>query len=221
MLRMIYGAYCNKMRRLFYDTMIASYTQTLYYKFLMGCESGSRILDVGIGNGSALCMYGELIKRLDLHIVGLDICEDSLLECEENIRKNGLEKHVETVHVDDFGEKKYEKFDYAFLSNSYSVIKEIEDVIKMALDMTKNRQCVIALALFDKRSRIKEFIKEKLKYPLGFDCGRFITHSSLTDELYNMGLHVMTKELSCSNKLLGFNLADIYTLKIGEKSERN
>jgi cyclopropane fatty-acyl-phospholipid synthase-like methyltransferase len=195
--------------------MIASYTEVLYSKFLSGCETDSRILDIGIGNGSALCRSEGLIKERNLHIVGVDICEDSLLECEENIRKNGLEGHVELVHGRELSEKDYEKFDKAFLSNSYSVIDEIGDVLNVAMDSTKDGQCVIALALFDKACRLKEFVKKNLKHILGFDCGRYITHSSLTDELDEMGLRVMTKELSCSNSVMGVNLANIYTLTIG------
>jgi len=215
MLRMIYGAYCNKMRRLFYDMMIASYTEVLYAKFLSGCEPDSRVLDIGIGNGSALCRSAGLIKERNLHIVGVDICEDSLLECEENVRKHGLEGHVELIHGKDLESKGYEKFDKAFLSNSYSVIDEIRDVLDVAVNSTKDGQCVIALALFDKASRLKGFIKRNLKHILGFDCGRYITHSSLTDELSEMGLRVVTKDLSCCNSIAGVPLANIYTLTIG------
>jgi len=203
------------MRRMFYDRMIASYTELLYSKFLLSCEQDTRVLDIGIGNGSALCKTGRLIKERNLHIVGVDICEDSLLECQENIRKHGLEGHVELVHGRDLAGKCYEKFDKAFLSNSYSVIDEIRDVLDVAVNSTKDGQCVIALALFDKASRLKEFVKRNLKYILGFDCGRYITHSSLTDELNKMGLRVITKELSCSNSMKGVNLANIYTLSIG------
>ena len=215
MLRMIYDAYCNKMRRVFYDRMIASYTELLYSKFLLGCEPDSRVLDIGIGNGSALCRSAGLIKERNLHIVGVDICEDSLLECEENIRRHGLEQHVELVHGRELSEKGYEKFDKAFLSNSYSVIDEIRDVLDVAINSTKDGQCVIALALFDKASRWKGFVKRNLKHILGFDCGRYITHSSLTDELSDMGLCVISKEFSCCNSIVGVNLANIYTLSIG------
>ena len=215
LLRMIYSAYCNKMRRLFYDRMIATYTELLYSKFLLGCPVRSRILDIGVGNGSSLCKSAELVKERNLYIVGVDICEDSLLECEDNIRKHGLEGHVELVHGKDLEYKDYEKFDYAFLSNSYSVIDEIKVVLDVAVNSTKDGQCVIALALFDKASRLKGFIKRNLKHILGFDCGRYITHSSLTDELSEMGLRVVTKDLSCCNSIAGLPLANVYTLIIG------
>ena len=210
----LYKAYCSKMRRRFYGPLVASYTAILYRRFLESCVDGATILDIGIGSGEALCLSADIIKRANLYIVGIDICEDSLAECEDNLKAYGLGEHVQVGLREDVLHEGSPPFDYAFLSNSYSVIRDIQSVIDLAFTMTKDSQCTISLALYEKPSRFKAFVKRNLNRVLGFDCGRYITHTDLASELTHMKAFVVDKNYTCSNKVMGVNVADLFTLLI-------
>ena len=210
----LYKRYCNAMRRSLYGPLVGSYTEVLYRRFLEGCADNATILDIGIGDGSSLCKSADVIKRANLHIVGIDICKDSINDCLANISTYGLEEHVEVGLADEMLRFCYPSFDYAYLSNSYSVIDDIGSCIDMALQETKDAQCVISLALYSTYSPIAAFVKRNLHRFLGFACGRYITHASLNDELASMNLIATNKEFTCSNKLFGVSIADVYTLTI-------
>ena len=174
----------------------------------------TRILDIGIGNGDALCQSADIIKKANLYIVGIDICEESLAECEENLKAHGLSEHVQVGLAEDVLHDNTPPFDYAYLSNSYSVIKDVQSIIELAFAKTKDSQCTISLALYEKPSWIGSLIKRSLTRILGFDCGRYITHSDLASELTDMKASVVEKNYTCSNKVIGINMADLFTLLI-------
>lgn len=215
-----YKAYCNKMRQLLYEPLVASYTNVLYRTFLDGCVDNSVILDIGIGDGSALCKSADIIKKSNLRIVGIDICRESLTDCHKNIEEHGLEENIEAGLPEELPNLHggITTFDYAFLSNSYSVIDDIQSCIKNAFDTTKDKQCVIALALYDKPSPILSFIKRNFKHILGFDCGRYITHNELSEELDTMNAVIVSKDLTITKTLFGFPIAQVFTLTIAEKT---
>ena len=162
------------MRRTFYGPLIASYTSTLYRKFLDSCMEETKILDISIGNGTH-CVSRDIIKKANLYIVGIDICEESLAECERT-RKHTVSTSVQVGLAEDVLHGNTPPFDYAYLSNSYSVIKDVQSIIELAFAKTKDSQCTISLALYEKPSWIGSFIKRSLTRILGFDCGRYITH---------------------------------------------
>ena len=174
----------------------------------------TKILDIGIGNGDALCQSADIIKKANLYIVGIDICEESLAECEENLKAHGLSEHVQVGLAEDVLHDNTPPFDYAYLSNSYSVIKDVQSIIELAFAKTKDSQCTISLALYEKPSWFGSFIKRSLTRILGFDCGRYITHSDLASELTDMKASVVEKNYTCSNKVIGINMADLFTLLI-------
>ena len=174
----------------------------------------TRILDIGIGNGDALCQSADIIKKANLYIVGIDICEESLSECEDNLKAHGLSEHVQVGLAEDVLHDNTHPFDYAYLSNSYSVIKDVRSIIELAFAKTKDSQCTISLALYEKPPWIGSFIKRSLTRILGFDCGRYITHSDLASELTDMKASVVEKNYTCSNKVIGINMADLFTLLI-------
>lgn len=215
----LYEAYCRSMRRRFYGHLVASYTSILYRRFLESCVDGATILDIGIGSGEALCLSADIIKKANLHIVGIDICKDSLAECEDNLKSYGLSEQVQIGLRDDVLNINTPLFDYAFLSNSYSVIEDIQSVLDLAFVMTKDSRCTISLALYDKPSRFWSFVKPNLNHFLGFNCGRYITHADLASELAVMKASVVDKKYICSNKVMGVNVADLFTLLIKRTPE--
>lgn len=202
------------MRRSLYDFMISSYTVKLYEQFFQKCQPGERILDIGVGNGFAMMQCADIITQKQLHIHGIDICQESLDECSLSIVDAGLASNVscglpETLNDDT------PKFDKVFLSNSYSVITDIENVINNAFRWSKNEDHVwISLTLFDKPSRLWSCVKPHLGKLLGFEFGRYITHSMLQEELAEMGLAIVHKEHALTTSFYGVSIAHLYNLRL-------
>lgn len=77
-----------------YNEIIGSYSKNLYKSFFEKIPNNSCILDVGIGNGYAICENSEIIIEKNLKIVGIDIDFNSILTCRTNINKSNLNKHI-------------------------------------------------------------------------------------------------------------------------------
>ncbi|MCH7666881.1 MAG: hypothetical protein IH936_13250 [Acidobacteria bacterium] len=73
------------MRALIYDAMMVRLTAAWYKAVLERLRVGARVLDVGIGTGSALLKNRELVVERDLRIVGLDINQHYVEKCRNNI----------------------------------------------------------------------------------------------------------------------------------------
>lgn len=211
----VYKSYCNFMRKRLYNRLITPYTIELYRQFLEQRPDNMRILDIGIGNGYALCKCDEIIIRKNLRIVGIDICEDSLAECRQNIKNCGLENHVKVGNYKDCLTKETEVFDTAYLSDSYSVLEDPNRVVDLALSWVKPSSAIyISLGLFKRHSCFKAFFKPRIGKVLGFECGRYITHDMIINELLNTGACIESKEFTGICKVLGKKLCSLYTLAV-------
>ena len=62
-----------------YDAVIIRMTGRWYSEVLARIPRGQRVLDIGIGTGSALCCNAALVKSKKLHFVGVDYEQRSAL----------------------------------------------------------------------------------------------------------------------------------------------
>jgi SAM-dependent methyltransferase len=210
------------MRKRLYNRLITPYTIELYRQFLEQRPDNIRILDIGIGNGYALCQCSEVIIRKKLQIVGIDICEESLKECRRNLELHSLQFHVKVGNYKECLTKDTEVFDTAYLSDSYSVLEDPNRVIDLALSWVKTTSAIyVSLGLFKRHSRFKSYFKPKIGKVLGFDCGRYITHNMITNELLNAGACIESKEFTGICKVLGKKLCSLYTLAVVRIEDTN
>jgi ubiquinone/menaquinone biosynthesis C-methylase UbiE len=210
------SSFRNRLRRLLYNPLVGKYTVTLYADFLSQCTHGSQILDIGIGNGYSLCNNASIIKRRNLKIHGIDICESSLEECRQNIKEFGLEDHVTVSNepLSAFADSST-PWNYVYLSNSYSVIDNAVRLLDGALDVVRSEgKVMLSLTLFDEWSSRMAFIKPRLKHLLGFDFGRYITHTVLTEELQTIDACIVDKWRVTKTGFMGNNYASLYTCVI-------
>ena len=130
-----------------YNEIIGSYSKDLYKNFFEKIPNNSYILDIGIGNGYAICENSNLIIEKNLKIIGIDVDFNSILTCKENINKYNLNSNIYSVlceldnldvfipTIKKFINKDNDKnnqniFDYIYFSNSYSVIPSSEEFVK-------------------------------------------------------------------------------------------
>ncbi len=80
-----------------YQVLVHRTTNECYRNSLNYVPNGSRLLDVGIGNGIMLESFHPLIKSKRLRITGIDIDANYLKHCEELIRKHQLADSIERL----------------------------------------------------------------------------------------------------------------------------
>ena len=95
-----------------------------FYRFVLENQirPNSRILEVGIGNGSCIVQNKDLIVRKNLKIVGIDIDDDYVALCLGRIQDAELSSRVTVQNQDLLTFVDDSKFDYILFSESYPVI---------------------------------------------------------------------------------------------------
>jgi alpha-N-acetylglucosaminidase len=198
-------------------------TPALYSEFLDRVEDGSRICDVGIGNGACLELNMELIKRKNLEIVGIDIDKEYIEACKERITKCNLNA---TAHVQDlltFLPPEEDKFDHVVFMESFPVIPE-ELMIKLVQHACDNLlkpnghlAMVHNLVRDEDVSPMAKFFKPYMKWVpfILCDFGRLTSVSDFNNFISKVGYKVTTHEVLAQD--------DIYRVlmtKIGFSSQK-
>lgn len=78
------------LRSAVYDAAVASLTADWYASVLERLHAGCRMLDVGIGTGTALLSHAAVIERKDLQIIGIDIDSAYVERCRDAVVQHGL-----------------------------------------------------------------------------------------------------------------------------------
>lgn len=84
----------SPLRGWIYDRLISGMTADWYREVLGRVAVGARVLDVGIGTGTAIARCAPLVRAKELQVVGLDIDEDYLRRCRSEMARAGLSGHV-------------------------------------------------------------------------------------------------------------------------------
>lgn len=211
-----------------YNEIIGSYSKDLYKKFFEKIPNNSCILDIGIGNGYAVCENSNLINEKNLKIIGIDIDFSSILTCRENVNKNNLNSNVYPIlceldsldvfipTITKFIDKNYNKdvkegqdikqniFDYIYFSNSYSVIPNILELLNKSKKYLANEdaEIVICTTIENNNNNLKNFLKKNAKYVLlGIDFGRLITLDAFNNEIKKINLYIYNQETTIKRNI--------------------
>jgi ubiquinone/menaquinone biosynthesis C-methylase UbiE len=163
------------MRNWVYYLLINRATHACYGNCLDYFPTGSRILDVGIGNGFMIEQFHPLIRAKEIHITGIDIDAGYLKHCQSLIDKYGLEDYMDlclgSVESFDFGTERC--FDYVLFSMSFMLLGDQLAVLRRVRDWLKpGGEIVFVQAMFKRRSRLADLLKPRLKYLTTVDFGR-------------------------------------------------
>lgn len=181
------------MKNYLYKLIIYNVTDLCYSNCLNYFPSGSRILDVGIGNGMMLRNYHRLIKSKNFSITGIDINKDYLQHCSSLIRDCGLEDHICIHHqpVECYEPPEQGYFDYILFSMSFMLFADQELVLDRIKRWLKPEGKVLFFqTMFHDRSMLMEFIKPKLKYFTTVDFGRVTYDDGFYDLLNRKKLSI-------------------------------
>ncbi len=162
------------MKNWLYRLLVNRTTNECYRHALGYFPSGSRVLDVGIGNGLMIKTFHPLIRSKQLKITGIDIDPAYLSHCRELVRRHGLEEHIQ-VHegaVESYHPEEQACFDFVLFSMSFMLLSDQPSVLCRVRNWLKpGGEIVFVQAMFKNRSRLIDIIKPKLKYLTTVDFG--------------------------------------------------
>jgi hypothetical protein len=204
-----------------YNYLIAGYTGDLYNKFLNSVEDNATIIDIGIGNGEGLMAQKNvnLIFGKRLQIFGYDVDEKYLGDCRRKVNTNRLQQNVFLFKKDVSREDVIfsQKADYLFLSNSYAVIPNAQELLRQAVKKFNPVNVVVSTALEDSDSAIRRVMKPRLKYfTFGVDFGRMITQEQFEKEVEEVGLIIEDKAITNTPSFLGIS-GNVWTYIMKQK----
>lgn len=119
----------NGLRAWVYDRVIVAMTTEWYHEVLKSLPENIRLLDIGIGTGTALLAPKnlKLLEEKDIYIVGVDYDEDYVQECKRKIQKLGVDHRVKVVHksIYDYSPSDpSEAFDFIYFSGSFMILPD-------------------------------------------------------------------------------------------------
>lgn len=169
------GIRSGSMKNWLYRFLIHAVTTEYYRACLDYFPAGSRILDVGIGNGIMIERFHTLIRARRLRITGIDIDSVYLSHCRRLIRRYGLDDCIETQEgaVEYYEPGAPGRFDFVLFSMSFMLLTDPQAVLQRVTRWLEPQgQIVFAQAMYRERSRFMDIVKPKLKYVTAVDFGR-------------------------------------------------
>jgi alpha-N-acetylglucosaminidase len=210
------------MKNYLYKLIINNVTDLCYENCLNYFPAGSRILDVGIGNGIMLRAYHPLIRSKNLSIVGIDINRGYLDHCKGLIKSCNLEDHI-LIHntpVELYEPPEDGYFDFILFSMSFMLFRDQELVLDRIRHWVRPGGKVLFFqTMFHDRSLFLEFIKPKLKYVTTVDFGRVTYDAGFFDLLDRKRLAVEEDRLIKREWFKGEYRLIISTLENGKAAE--
>lgn len=175
----------SSLKSYIYDALIPN-TKYMYEKVLTEkIPDGSRILEVGIGNGNCLAHNAALIKRKKLTIVGIDIDSEYLTICQRRIKEYGISSNVSCHHQDllEMNDDDYDmKFDFVLFMESYPVIPipMMEKMVQKSKSLLgKKGKILFVHNLVESKNPFIEFVKPLIVDFTTVDFGRLTSHSEM------------------------------------------
>lgn len=160
------------MRAWIYDTAILPLTTKWYAEVLGRLPDGARLLDVGIGTGGALARNAELVRRKDLHVVGVDVDADYVKRAQQQISEAGLSERVE-VRLESIYDHRGGPYDAAYFSASFMLMPDPPAVLRHVQTLlTPTGRVYFTQTFQDRKSSLLEKAKPLLGKVTTIEFGR-------------------------------------------------
>lgn len=163
------------------------YTSGIMRHVLVEIPDNSKILDVGIGTGCAYSHNSDLIKRKNIHIIGIDIDPGYTRKAKHTMIDDDLESHVKIIlgdiyEIDCQQDILVNSFDFVFFSDSYAVIPGVHIMMTYCEKFLKpTGMMVVTSTLFDNYNETIEWIKQRLIYVSSIEFGNMMLKGILEE----------------------------------------
>ena len=160
------------MRARIYDAAIVRMTAGWYRAVLERLPPGCRLLDVGIGTGSALLANADLVTGRDLHITGIDVDAAYVARCRRAAVARGLADRV-VVRLEGVDEHRGGPYDAVYFSGSFMLLPDPAGALRRVCTLLETGGRIWFTQTFEERpSRVIEVLKPLLRVATTIDFGR-------------------------------------------------
>ena len=182
-----------------YDFIIVRMTARWYEAVLGRLEGGARVLDVGIGTGTALARNKAMIESKNIVVVGIDYEMAYIKKAGDVIANAGLSDRVKLNCTSIYDPRLRSlfssgvaRFDAAYFSGSLTLMPDPAAALKCAASMLTDRGTIYVTQTFQNRpSPIAERIKPLLRRFTSIDFGKVVYHKEVLEIVEKAGMHLV------------------------------
>ena len=177
----------DRIRARVYDAAIVGMTAAWYRAVLTRLPPGCRILDVGIGTGSALLANADLLVSRRLRVTGLDIDRAYATACAREVARRGLDDHVET-RLESVYRHQGGPYGAAYWSGSFMLLPDPPGALRHVGKLLAPGGHMYFTQTFEhERSRALEMLKPLLRMVTTIDFGRVTYEAAFRAALIDGG----------------------------------
>ena len=210
-----------------YDIVIVKMTSKWYKTVLERLPQGARVLDIGIGTGSALAQNASIVEQKDLRIVGVDYDQTYVTKCEQVIRdtsgligrtcvvcKSVYDGDLQRVANATASVDENELFDAVYFSGSISLMPDPAEALRCTAQLLKpNGRLYITQTFQRKGTKFMEYAKPLLKYVTTIDFGKLTYEKDVVNFIQESGLEIVENSIIPGSVDTYFQAAFIIVLK--------
>lgn len=155
-----------------YDAAIVGLTAAWYRAVLERLPPGCRLLDIGIGTGSALLANAALLRARRVQVTGLDIDAAYVARCRREVDQRRLGELVE-ARLESVYDHRGGPYDAAYFSASFMLLPEPQAALRHVRSLLVADAPIYFTQTFEHaRSRAVELVKPLLRLVTTIDFGR-------------------------------------------------
>ena len=156
-----------------YGAAIVGMTAGWYRAVLERLPAGARLLDIGIGTGSALLANADVLVSRDLHVVGVDIDAAYIERCTAAIAARGLTDRIEARHESIY-DHRGGPYDAAYFSASFMLLPDPLAALRHVTALLAPGGRLYFTQTFEHQpSRLVEVLKPLLRLVTTIDFGGY------------------------------------------------
>ena len=162
----------KRARAAIYDAAIVGLTGAWYRAVLDRLPHGCRLLDIGIGTGSALLANADVVVAKDIHVTGVDVDDAYVERCRSAVAQRGLTDRIEARRVSIY-DHRGGLYDAAYFSASFMLLPDPPAALHHVRGLlTPGYRMYFTQTFEHERSRAVELLKPLLRLVTTIDFGR-------------------------------------------------
>jgi SAM-dependent methyltransferase len=162
----------DRARAKIYDAAIVGLTAGWYREVLERLPAGARLLDVGIGTGSALLANAGLLAGRDIRVTGVDIDAAYIERCRRAVAERNLAARIEP-RLESVYDHRGGPYEAAYFSASFMLLPDPPRALHHVRTLLVPGARIYFTQTFEhERSRAVEVLKPLLKLVTTIDFGR-------------------------------------------------
>ena len=162
----------SPLRARIYDTVITHMTAGWYRGVIERLPEHCRLLDVGIGTGSALLRNADAVVRKDIHVTGIDIDADYVARCRQEVSRRGLTNRI-AVRLESVYDHRGGPYGAAYFSGSFMLLPDPPRALHQVSPLLVPGGRIYFTQTFEqRRSSVLEVLKPLLRVVTTIDFGR-------------------------------------------------